>query len=218
MAKYLTYSISHEIGVRGSNLLLSGDFELSFFTALFRLSDDVASLSPPRHVFPCASDSRSFAHRLPVIYTVTSHRCPCWHRFALVLFFLFHIFVLFLSPLLRVPTIPALCRFLFVFSFLLGEVLFLDWLARSCGGLAVDCLTMYGRPKWSTSLCCIHPCHSLHGYSSHYSFIFSHSLLRVGGTGTINASSSLVYFCFSWILCFGVVHLYPSCAGNRGRS
>ena len=90
-------------------------------------------------------------------------------------------------------------------------VLFLDWLARSCGGLAVDCLTMYGRPKWSTSLRCIHPCHSLHGYSSHYSFIFSHSLLRVGGTGTINASSSLVYFCFSWILCFGVVHLYPSC-------
>ena len=37
-----SYSISHEIGVRGSNLLLSGDFELSFFTALFRLSDDVA--------------------------------------------------------------------------------------------------------------------------------------------------------------------------------
>ena len=25
------------------------------------------------------------------------------------------------------------------------------------------------------------------------------------------ASSSLVYFCFSWILYFGVVHLYPSC-------
>ena len=74
---------------------------------------------------------------------------------------------------------------------------FLDWLARSCGGVAVDCLTMYGRPKWSTSLRCIHPCHSLHGYSSHYSFIFSHSLLRVGGTGTINASSSLlVYFLF----------------------
>ena len=93
----------------------------------------------------------------------------------------------------------------------------MDWLARSCGGLAVDCLTMYGRPKWSTSLRCIHPCHSLHGYSSHYSFIFSHSLLRVGGTGTINASSSLVYFCFSWILCFGVVHLYPSCSHKKEK-